>query len=126
MQATQQLVVVVEDDVGMRRALQRLLLAAGYHAQSFESAEALLAADGARAAHCLVLDLQLPGVSGTELYAQLGGGRPPAVFITAQAGSRAREAVARTGCGPLLPKPFGASELLAAIDKAIVRGVSPP
>jgi FixJ family two-component response regulator len=121
MNRNQALVVVVEDDVGMRQALQRLLQAVGYRARAFESAEALLSANGAHQADCLVLDLQLPGASGTELYARLGAGRPPAVFITAQPGARADAAVARAGSGPVLAKPFGASELKAAIGCAMAR-----
>jgi len=118
MNGTAQLVVVVEDDVGLSKAMRRLLVAAGYRTRAFESAEAFAAANGANGADCLVLDVHLPGASGTELYAQLGNGRPPAVFTSARDGPQVREAVARSGAGPLLPKPFLANDLLASIARA--------
>src|SRR5262250_3671553 len=118
MGATQQLVVLVDDDAGVRRALQRWLLASGYRTREFDSAEALLAADGARDADCLVLDVRLPGASGTELYAQLGHGRPPAVFITSHDGPQVRSAVAGLGGQAVLPKPFLGQDLIAAITDA--------
>jgi FixJ family two-component response regulator len=118
MGVAQQLIVVVEDDIGMRQALHRWLLASGYRTRAFESAEALLAADGARDADCLVLDVRLPGASGTDLYAQLGHDRPPAVFITAHDGPGVRRAVARLGGAAVLPKPFLGHELTDAIARA--------
>jgi FixJ family two-component response regulator len=121
MDRTKQLVVVVEDDGGMRHALRRWLLASGYRAQTFASAEELLAADGARAADCLVLDVRLSGASGTELYARLGADRPPAVFITALDGPKVRGDVARLGGGAVLSKPFLGHELMDAIDAATRR-----
>jgi len=116
--------VVVEDDVGMRQALQRFLLAAGYRTRAFGSAEALVAAGGASDADCLVLDIHLPGMSGTDLYARLGRPRPPAVFISASDGPGVRLAVARTGAGPVLPKPFLGSDLLDAIAGAMGQGAA--
>jgi FixJ family two-component response regulator len=118
MDDAQQLVVVIEDDVGMRQALQRWLRAAGYRERAYESAEALLGADGARDADCLVLDVRLPGASGIELYERLGTTRPPAVFVTSHDGASVRDAVARLGATAVLPKPFLGHELMAAIARA--------
>jgi FixJ family two-component response regulator len=114
---TQQLVVVVEDDIGIRDALRRWLLASGYRARAFESAEALLAADGSVGADCLVLDVRLSGMSGIDLYGRLGSGRPPAVFITAHVSETVRGVAARLGNAPVLPKPFLAADLLDAIAR---------
>ena len=125
MDGTQQLIVVIEDDVGMRQALQRWLRAAGYRARAYDSAEALLEADGARDADCLVLDVRLPGVSGIELYAQLDSPRPPAVFVTSHDGADLRGAVARLCGAALLTKPFLGDELVAAIARA-TRKDGPP
>ncbi len=118
MDGTQQLVVVIEDDIGMRQALQRWLRAAGYRARAYDSAEALLSDDGARDADCLVLDVRLPGASGLELYERLGLSRPPAVFVTSHDGADVRAAVARLGGTAVLPKPFLGHELMAAITHA--------
>lgn len=113
-----QMIVVVEDDDGLRRALQRVLVAGGYRARTFDSAEALLAGDGTAGADCLLLDIHLPGSSGLTLYEGLGPGRPPAVFMTANAGSGVREAAQRMGAIALLSKPFLGSVLLDAMARA--------
>jgi FixJ family two-component response regulator len=125
MDETKQLIVVVEDDAGMRLALQRLLRASGFQTILFESAEALMSATGANGANCLVLDVQLPGASGPALYLQLGHDRPPAVFITAHDGPVTRNEVIGAGGNELLTKPFVAKDLLNAIARAM-RGAKPP
>jgi len=125
MNVTQQLVVVIEDDIGMRQALQRWLRAAGYRARAYDSAEALTDADGAREADCLVLDVRLPGASGIELYASLKLPRPPAVFVTSHDGADVRGAVARLGGTALLTKPFLGDELTQAIARATLRASKP-
>lgn len=122
MGADSQLIVVVEDDAGMRQALHRLLLASGYRVQSFDCAEALLAAGVPVGTGCLVLDIQLPGLSGTGLYAGLEHDRPPAVFITSRDGPSSRDAVARAGGVAMLPKPFAGAVLLEHIANAVRPG----
>jgi FixJ family two-component response regulator len=118
----QYLIFVVEDDVGMRQALQRLLRTSGFRTELFEDAEAWLASGIARGADCLVLDVHLPGASGIEAYAGLGGGRPPAVFITSHDRQAVRDAATRAGGCAVLPKPFRGCDLLDAIGQAIRRG----
>jgi len=118
MDTPQQLVVVIEDDVGMRQALQRWLQASGYRARAFASAEALVLANGAQDADCLVLDVRLPGASGIEVYACMPEPRPPAVFITSHDDANVRNAVAHVGGAAMLPKPFLGHELTQAIARA--------
>ncbi|OLL32425.1 hypothetical protein BTH42_08290 [Burkholderia sp. SRS-W-2-2016] len=125
MSDTKPMVVLVEDDDGMRGALQRLLKVAGFQTRAFESAEALLAADGAKHASCLVLDVQLPGVSGTALYESLAGERPPVVFITAYNNATVHVAVAAFAGATLLIKPFLGTDLLAAIARVSGASGSP-
>ncbi|WP_250534603.1 response regulator [Caballeronia sp. AZ10_KS36] len=108
-------IVIVEDDDGMRRALQRLLRLAGYDALAYESAEALASAGGIENVWCLVLDVQLPGASGPALYAQLGQPRPPAVFITSHDNETTRLAVANAGGMHCLVKPFAGTDLLGIL-----------
>ena len=86
-------IVVVEDDAGMRKALERLLRVAGYKTELFPSAEAMIAAQAADSADCLILDIHLPGISGIELLRRLSasGRRSPVIFITAQDDDAARE-----------------------------------
>src|SRR5688572_350164 len=118
MDGNNELVVVVEDDQGMQQALQRLLHASGYLERSFGSVEACIADDGLRDAACLVLDVYLPGVSGTELYTRLGSGRPPAVFITSHDTPALRRVAGLLGAA-VVTKPFHARDLLQAIAAAI-------
>ncbi|SOE86907.1 Response regulator receiver domain-containing protein [Burkholderia sp. YR290] len=120
-----QLIVVVEDDAGMRRALQRLLRASGFRTLLFESAEALETANGANGAGCLLLDVQLPGASGPLYYGRLGQDRPPAVFITSHDSPATRSAVFDAGGNELLTKPFVVKDLLDAITRAMQRGTAP-
>lgn len=81
MDATQHLIVIVEDDDGMRRTPERLLRISGCRTLVFDRAEAPGAMDATVRVACLVLDVQLPGKSGPEFYAQHGPERPLAVFI---------------------------------------------
>ena len=119
--AEQQFVVVVDDDKGMRQALRRLLDAAGYAASAFASAEDAARSGEVARAKCLVLDIHLPGMSGTHWYAGLAHGRPPAVFITAFDSAEARGSVAAAAGAACLAKPFEGSALLAAVAKAIAK-----
>jgi FixJ family two-component response regulator len=114
-------VALVEDDVALRLALTRLLRFAHFDVDPFGSAEAFLAAAGPYA--CLVLDLQLPGLSGLELaeHLQAGGDRTPLVFITGSGEHLIREVKRRTGF-PCLAKPVDEAALLMAIATALLRG----
>ena len=114
-------IVVVEDDAGMRKALDRLLRAAGFQPQFFSSAEALLGSDAAAAAGCLVLDIHLPGLSGFELRRRLTalGHEPPVIFITAQHDEVSREEARQLKCIAYLRKPFDGAALLDAIRQAL-------
>ena len=113
-------VVVVEDDSGLRTALEKVLSAGGYRPAVFESAELLLASDAAGEAGCLVLDVRLPGMSGLELYRRLdsrGPAPPPAIFMTAYDDPDVRAEAERLG--QYLVKPFRGRELLEAVAEAL-------
>ena len=64
-------IVVVEDDPGMSRAIERLLSAGGFGSRAFSSAEDLLTSESIGDAACFVFDIRLPGLSGFELRARL-------------------------------------------------------
>jgi FixJ family two-component response regulator len=116
-------VLVVDDDHSVRRALERLLRAAGYHVVTFESARDFLErADCAQAA-CLILDVRMPGPSGLDLYEALvdGGYRIPAVFITGHADAPMVTRAMTLGAVELVPKVFDDETLLAAVARAIAR-----
>lgn len=115
------LVVVVDDDVSVRRALVRLLRAASYQVETFASGDALLAElDTCRAA-CLILDVRMPGLSGLDLPERLkaSGRNIPTVFVTGHGdGAMARRALA-TGAVRFLYKPFDDEDLLLAVKECV-------
>ncbi|WP_406869307.1 response regulator [Paraburkholderia fungorum] len=117
MNQTRQLIVVIEDDDGLGRALQRLLRMSGFDTLLFDSAETYAAAGSTPAPHCLVLDVQLPGASGPQYYGQLHYPKPPAVFITSHDNPATRKLVATAGGRELLIKPFLAKDLFDAISR---------
>jgi FixJ family two-component response regulator len=114
-------IVVVEDDASMNQAIERILRVGGFVAVMFASAEAALEADTATTSDCLILDIQLPGMSGFELYRRLAIGREnvAVIFITAYDEPFVREEAARIRAGSYLPKPFTGRTLLDAISQAI-------
>ena len=114
-------VVVVEDDDGMRKALDRLLRAAGYQPLLFSSAEAFLGTEAADWAACLVLDIHLPGLSGLELRRRLmaSGRQPPVIFITAQDDDASRDEARQLNCLAYFRKPFEGAALLEVIRQAL-------
>jgi FixJ family two-component response regulator len=117
----QQSIVVVEDDAGMRKAIERLLRAGGFHCVSFASAEALLQTGAADTAACLVLDIHLPGLSGFQLQRQLmaSGRKLPVIFITALDDAAARAEAQRIGSVAYFRKPFDGSAFLREIGRAL-------
>jgi FixJ family two-component response regulator len=72
MNDARRLIIVIDDDAGRRRALRRLLQLSGFDTLLFDSAEAFVSAEDSRLPYCLVMDVQLPGLSGPQLYEQLG------------------------------------------------------
>jgi FixJ family two-component response regulator len=116
-------IAVVEDDAGVRTALEQLLRSAGYHALTFESAEEFLADADRRAVDCLIADINLPGMSGVELVKRLGtnGERLPAVLITGRRDPATLELARQVSDVPRLYKPFSDDALFDVIDRAMQR-----
>jgi FixJ family two-component response regulator len=115
-----QSIVLVEDDAGMSKAIERLLRAAGFQPASFASAEELLQTEAVDSAACLVLDIHLPGLSGLELGRLLiGSGRAkPIIFITGKDEPSLRDEARRLGSA-YFRKPFEGKALLEAIRAAV-------
>ena len=111
------LLAVVDDDQYVRNALKRLLQASGHDVVVYCSAEDFLAQQVH--ADCVILDIQLPGMSGLELESRMrgAGSVTPVVFITALHDAATCEVLQRTGM-PWLRKPFDEERLLDAIAKA--------
>jgi FixJ family two-component response regulator len=114
-------IVVVEDDAGVSKAIERLLRAGGFQSLSFASAEALLDSDAISCAACLVLDIHLPGESGFDLRRHLTalGHEQPVIFITAQDDDASRSEASQLNCIAYFRKPFEGAALLDAIRRAL-------
>jgi FixJ family two-component response regulator len=117
-------VALVEDDASMSHALARVLRLAGYRAATFVSGEAFIRDGGGAEADCLVLDVQLPGMSGFELRERLvqAGILAPVIFITAYDDVEAR-ALAERADAVYLAKPFKGTALIDAIALALASTV---
>lgn len=104
----------------MLKSLLRLLDAHGFAPRGFASAEAFLDGESAAEAACLVLDINLDGLSGIELRRQLtASGNPlPVIFITALDDQVTEREATASGCVAYLRKPFLGKLLIGAIDKA--------
>jgi FixJ family two-component response regulator len=116
-----QAIAIVEDDSGMREALQRMLKAAGFEARGYASAEEFLGGCVAPGLACLVADIHLPGASGLELQRRLveRGRAHPVIFITAHDTVDARREAKALGAVAFLVKPFEGRLLLNAVQEAI-------
>ena len=113
-------IAVVDDDAGVRCALENLLSAYGYRAELFASAECFLNAAATSEATCLVIDIQLGDISGVELGRQLSaaGFKFPVIFMTGSDDDMIRMQAMDFGCVAFLRKPFPACRLFAAIKMA--------
>lgn len=114
-------IVVIEDDPSLNLAVGRLLEAAGFETCTYSSAEAALADDRLAAADCLVLDVQLPGMSGFELQRRLmrDGRCTPVIFITANDDAAHQRMAHECGAAGYLPKPFSSASLIDAVQRAM-------
>ena len=123
----QRRVVLVDDDDSLRRAFARTIRLAGYDVISFQSVNALLDSGVWFADACLVLDVNLPGVSGIDFRRSLAdsGRNPPTIFITALDRDETDEVLTAFAPVAVLYKPFGNDELLHAIDRACAETRAP-
>jgi len=114
-------VLVIEDDEGMREAIESLLNAAGYATTAYASAEELMAAGTPDDARGIVSDVRLPAMSGLDLISELRarGACLPVILITAHDSPAMRSEAAQRGAAAYLPKPFGRCALLAALESAM-------
>jgi FixJ family two-component response regulator len=113
------LIAIVDDDVEVGKALKRLLSSLGFAAEPFTSGREFLDWLPGRTAHCVLLDIQLPGMSGFEIQKKLAKEFPdlPCVFITASGDPADPRRAAECG-SELLHKPLDEERLLGAIRRA--------
>jgi FixJ family two-component response regulator len=114
------IVYVLDDDSRIREALSGLLSSAGHQVITFSTAAEYLAFQRPDAPACLILDLDLPGMTGLELQRKLADvGGPPIVFLTGHGDIPSTVKAMKAGATEFLSKPFEPEELLRAIDAAI-------
>ncbi|MBV8697493.1 response regulator [Bradyrhizobium sp.] len=117
--SNQGLVFIVDDDVGILKGIKRLLKQHGFDSALFDSAEAFESCDDFDAAICIILDIQLNGVSGIEVRHRLidAGIALPVIYITANDNDAVRAAAVKSGCIAYLTKPFAAKSLIEPIER---------
>ena len=114
-------VIVVDDDLSVRRALRLQLQVAGFNVLVFQSGESLLVSDFPTNDTCLLLDVYMPGMSGTELCRSLAvaGRRLPTVLMSASDDELTRRIMRDAKAVASLFKPFDEKSLLRAIRLAL-------
>src|SRR5262245_37230727 len=106
------MISIVDDDESVRESTKALLRSLGHTAHAFASAEEFLSSNLDDTA-CLILDVQMKGVSGVELQQRLiaQGRRTPIIFVTAFSDARVRDRVLKAGAIGFLNKPFSNEKL---------------
>jgi FixJ family two-component response regulator len=116
---------VVDDDDSVRTALARVLRAAGFETRAYRSAVDFLLAERPKAPGCIVLDVRMPGLSGTDLHRKLATeeGSLPVVFLTGKGDIPMSVFAIKAGAVDFLTKPARAETLLHAVRAAVARDV---
>lgn len=119
---TAPLIAVIDDDASILVGLSSLLRSESFRVATYRTAEAFLAAPAAAAPDCVLTDVQMPGMSGLELQAELRKrhARLPVIFMTAFPDETVQARALASGAIAFLHKPFEAEtmlNLLAAIVK---------
>ncbi|MCU1307432.1 MAG: Formate hydrogenlyase transcriptional activator [Acidobacteriaceae bacterium] len=117
-------IYVVDDDVSIREAVESLVRSAGLPVETFASAQEFLTSPRENSPSCLVLDVQLPGLSGLDLQQELTKSdiRVPIIFLTGHGDIPMSVRAMKAGAIEFLTKPFNDEDLLDAIYYGIARG----
>jgi FixJ family two-component response regulator len=120
MRESSPVVATVDDDRRVLESLQSVLESAGYNAVGFESAEAFLLSGALSLVMCVIADVRLPGMDGTELQKRIRRERRqlPVILITAHDDDDVRRRALREGAAAFLLKPFDAGDLLELVARA--------
>ena len=116
--------IVVEDDLSVLRALRRLMLSAGFRVMAFDRPRAVLDSELPKSDACLVVDVHLPEMNGVQLCETLvaAGCELPVIMITGHIDQATRELVRQAKAIAVLFKPFTRASLLEAIAAALAAG----
>jgi FixJ family two-component response regulator len=116
-------VFIIDDDRGMRQAIQDLVESVGLHAESFANGQEFLNKGQPPGPSCLVLDVRLPQMSGLDFQTLLAGTgvQIPIIFITAHGDIPMSVRALKSGAVEFLTKPFRDQDLLDGIQQALQR-----
>ena len=119
---------VVDDDRSMRRSLARLLKVSGWQVRTFDSAEAFLEELDQHSSGFILIDIQLPGISGLELLERLQEMRVPcpAIAMSGSNDDSVETEALRLGARMFLHKPFDPLVLLEALEQMILPSDAKP
>src|SRR5262249_55055267 len=111
----------VDDDESVRSAMSSLLRSLGYEACVFASAEAFLSSPRLQDTSCLIVDVQMPGMSGLDLQAELRarGASIPIIFLTAFPEERVRRRAEAAGAVGFFGKPVDGGIIIRCLDAAL-------
>ena len=117
------IVYIVDDDSGVRRAVEDLVESVGLRAESFATGQEFLNKKRTSEPSCLVLDVRLPQMSGLDFQRMLAdaGMQIPIIFITAHGDIPMSVRALKSGAVEFLTKPFRDQDLLDAIQQALQR-----
>lgn len=118
---TRPVISIVDDDPSVREGTMDLLKSMGFIAETFQSAVDFLESNRLHNTSCLIADVQLPGMTGFELYEHLvgSGTTVPTILITAYPDDKDRARALLAGVSCYLPKPFNENELLVCLMSAL-------
>jgi len=120
----ERIVYIVDDDARVRRSLTNLLASFNIASQVFPSALEYIKCEPSNILSCLILDVNLPGLSGLALQEKLASRQhPPIIFLTGHGDIPSSVQAMKAGAVDFLPKPFNKDHLLRAIDEAFGRHV---
>jgi FixJ family two-component response regulator len=116
-------VYIVDDDAGLRAALARLFKSAGFKSETFASAQELLNHSLPLAAGCIILDVQMPGLSGLDLQGELNARNiiTPIIFLTGRGDIPKSVRAIKAGAVDFLTKPVDDDLLLKTVEAALER-----
>jgi FixJ family two-component response regulator len=119
------MISIVDDDESVRESTKALVRSLGYSARTFASAEEFLESDTDET-NCLILDVQMTGLSGVELLERLiaEGRQTPVIFVTAFPDERIRNHVLDAGAIGFLRKPVSDEKLIRCLDTALASDLS--
>jgi FixJ family two-component response regulator len=112
-------VATVDDDRRVRESVQSVFESAGYEAVTFGSAETFLLSGALSSVSCVIADVRLPGMDGTELQRRIRRERRlPVILITAHDDDDVRQQALHDGAVAFLVKPFDGGDLLEHVARA--------